>query len=228
MRELLADNISLTQQLESLGGHQLPSALGALKPRLRELSTLPTWLYCFLAYAALRCTDPWTQDKLAYARIIIRESQRHGGSSWLDYDRVFHQQAALDQYIPWNCLHPSIQAATIIGRSVGAGVFCTFCREPDHREDACALAYLHPQRQQPPHLDNPPAANRTPPRSKGDPPGDICHSWNRGSCIYPTTFRYRHICSLCFQRHMVRDCPKAKAEFQFGRNARSKASCGSG
>ena len=112
----------------------------------------------------------------------------------------------MEQSIPWNCLHPSIQAATIVGRSAGAGVFCTFCWEPDHREDACALAYFHPQKQQPPHLDNPPAANRNQPRSKGDPPSDICHSWNRGSCIYPTTCCYRHICSLCFQCHMVCDC----------------------
>ena len=35
---------------------------------------------------------------LAYARLLVREAQRHGGRGWLDYDRIFHQQAALDPH----------------------------------------------------------------------------------------------------------------------------------
>ena len=40
---------------------------------------------------------------LAYARLMVREAQRHGGLGWLDYDRVFRQQAALDPSLRTRC-----------------------------------------------------------------------------------------------------------------------------
>ena len=78
MRELLADNISLIQQLEALQGSMPIPMAGPTRPRLREVSSLATWLHCFLAYTAILTTDPSTRDKLAYARLIIHEALRHG------------------------------------------------------------------------------------------------------------------------------------------------------
>ena len=73
-----------------LGGqHAVPSLPGMLKSRLREVCTLPTWVYCFLAYVAMRTEDDQVRDMLAYARLIIRESQRHGGAGWLDMTGSF-------------------------------------------------------------------------------------------------------------------------------------------
>ena len=107
MRELLSDNISLLQQLESVHGtNQLP-AVGPSRPRLREVSTLTTWTYCFLGYAAILTSDPNTRDHLAYARLIIREAQRHGGQGWMDYDRLFHQQAAVEEAVASLAVHPT-------------------------------------------------------------------------------------------------------------------------
>jgi len=37
-----------------------------------------------------------TQSILVYARLIICEAQKHRGSSLLDYDRFFLQQAAIN------------------------------------------------------------------------------------------------------------------------------------
>ena len=54
MRELLSCNISLLQQLDTVNMQCLPVLPGVLKPRLREVTTLPSWLYCFLAYMAIR------------------------------------------------------------------------------------------------------------------------------------------------------------------------------
>ena len=97
MRDLLTDNTSLLRQLETFGGqYPMPTMPGILKPRLRDITTLPSWVYCFLANTAIRSPDPTTREMLAYARLVIRESPRHGGSGWLQYDRVFRQQAALD------------------------------------------------------------------------------------------------------------------------------------
>ena len=163
MRDLLTDNLSLLQQLEAFGGQPFPTLPGMLKPRLREVSTIPSWIYCFLAYIAIRSPDPYTRDMLAYARLVIREAQRHGGNAWLTYDKVFRQQAALDHSLRWNTLHSGIQAATLVGQPSGTGMFCTLCREPDHTADHCALTYLQHPYNQPPrgqHLYGQPTAAR--------------------------------------------------------------------
>ena len=146
MKELLRDNIALLRQLEGLNiATTLPALPGALKPRLREVTSLASWLYCFLAYAAMRCPDQESRDRLAYARIMIREAQRHGGQGWLEYNKVFCQQAALDPVIKCNALHPAIQASTLqfglptssSGSQGHPGHFCTLCRGVDHLATAC-------------------------------------------------------------------------------------------
>ena len=120
----------------------LPGLPGSVKPRLREVTSLPSWLYCFLAYVAIQTTDPHIRDMLAYARLMIREAQRHGGLGWLDYDRIFRQQVALDSSLPWNTLHPGLQAATLVTQFPTPPVFCTLWREADHSASGCALTYL--------------------------------------------------------------------------------------
>ena len=95
------DNIALLQQLDAIHGqipfHSLP---GASKPRLREVLTIPCWVYCFLTYVVVQTQDPTTRDQLMYARLIIQEALRHGGSGWLDYDRVFCQQVSVNPSLP--------------------------------------------------------------------------------------------------------------------------------
>ena len=129
MRDLLGDNMALTQHLESIHGyfplHILP---GASRPRLREVTTLPQWIYCFLAYLAVKTTDPLTRDQLAYVRLIVSQAQRHCGQGWLEYDCLFRRQSALDPSLPWNMIQPGLQATTILGQHPGMGHFCTLCR----------------------------------------------------------------------------------------------------
>ena len=96
MKELLTDNLSLISQLEAVQGIAPLHMLGAARPRLREVSSLPTWCYCFLGYMAARTSDPVTRDQLAYDHLLIKEAQCHGGLGWLDYDKVFRQQIAAD------------------------------------------------------------------------------------------------------------------------------------
>ena len=60
MKELLADNMSLINQLETVSGLPAAHMLGASKPRLREIMSLPMWCYCFLGYVALQTSDPVT------------------------------------------------------------------------------------------------------------------------------------------------------------------------
>ena len=182
MWDLLMDNITLLQRLKVFGGHRpLAAVPGMMRPHLREVTTLPTWMHCFLAYVTLRTRDPCTRDMLAYARLLIREAQRHPGNGWLDYDRVFRQQVAIDPTMAWNTLHPGIQSATLVGQAAGQAVnFCTLCREVDHTAAQCALAYLQPPPDQglPPQLAPHP---RAPARQRPE---------TLGPCIPPMHLRY--------------------------------------
>ena len=109
MKELLADNMALISQLDTVSGLSTSHMFGAARPRLQEVTSLPIWCYCFMGYMALRTSDPATRDQLAYARLLIKEAQRHGGLGWLDYDRAFRQQAAADPSIRWNTLIPGLK-----------------------------------------------------------------------------------------------------------------------
>ena len=217
MKEFLGDNLSLLRQLESLNITTTLSALpGVMKPRLREVTTLATWLYCFLAYAALRCPDQESRDRMAYARLIIREAQRHGGQGWLAYDKGFRLQAALDPSLRWNVLEPHIRASTLFaptpqapsapGPAGSGGANCSICMGVDHLATSCAMAYLESP---PPQVTS--AANSQPPRPTRRrttvASHSLCISWNRGRCLYPSSCSFRHVCSVCFQQHPAVDCP---------------------
>ena len=118
MRVLVTDNVSLLQQLDTFGGHHaFPLLPGMLKPCVRDVTSLPSWIYCFLAYIAIQANDQGVWDRQAYAHLMVREARRHGSSNWLDYDRVFRQEAVLDPLLKWNTVHPEIQAATLVGRT---------------------------------------------------------------------------------------------------------------
>ncbi len=206
MRELLADNISLLEQLHSIHAPGNISAAGPSRPRMRDVLTLPSWLYCFLTYTAILTTDPTTKDKLAYARLMILEASRHGHLGWLDYDRSFRQQAAANPSLPWNTLSPALHATTILGNPMGktSRLLCSLCRGVDHTRNECALAYLHPKSHQPP-----PTYTHTKTR--------VCNSWNRGSCIYPGTCTYNHICATCpgAAPHPACECSKTPVDSFF-------------
>ena len=140
MRELLTDNISLLRHLEELqpGMSSLQHATGSSRPRLREVSSILTWTYCFLTYCAVRTDDVSLRGLLTYARLLLREARRHGGSGWIEYDRIFRQQVAADPTIPWNALNASLVASTFLGSRSEQGMFCNLCQEVDHPKE-CAL-----------------------------------------------------------------------------------------
>ena len=197
MRELLTDNISLVQQLETMQSTHPVNMLGPTRPRLREVTTISTWLYCFLAYSAILTSDPKTRNHLAYARLIMREALRHGNPGWLDYDRSFRQQVAEDPSMQWNTLVPGLQASMILGYPARQGsatprLSCTLCRGFDHTRTDCALTYLYPR-----------APQRFSHRQNLS-----CTSWNKGNCLFPGNCTFRHACATCQGPHKARDCPK--------------------
>ena len=116
MKELLSDNIALLQQLDVFQG-QCAMYAGAIwcteATSLRGSNTTFVALQ-LLGLCGLKVTRPCHTRQ---GRLVLREAQRHGGAGWLDYDRVFCQQAAIDTTLPWNSIHPAIQAATLTSRA---------------------------------------------------------------------------------------------------------------
>lgn len=200
MRDLLWDNSSVRCHYEGLqGGLGINFLPGSSRPRIREIPSLPAWVCCFLTYLAVQTSDQATRERATYGLLVVREAMRHGGRGWMDYDRLFRQQAELNSGLRWNVIHPELQATTVLAhRDPGTGLFCLVCQECDHVAHQCALAQL----QQPstrPTLSSPHPASRN--------YGRICASWNEGACIFPGSCNYRHICSVCFHHtHRARDC----------------------
>ena len=149
-----------------------------------------------------------------------------GGGGWQEYDRSFRNQAAIDPTLRWNTLLPDLQASTILGHGMGRGTYCSLCRGVDHQAAQCALTYLQQplvSSQQSPTaaaISRPPTDSRS---RASRPAYRICTSWNLGSCIYPGTCTFRHICLVCRQSHRAKDCPDAPADSFHRRTPRPAA-----
>ena len=96
MRDLLVDNISLHNQLEDFHSQIWPSIPAHLCPKLREVPSLSSWVYCFCAYIAVLTPDTCIWELLAYCRLIIREALCYRGTGWQENERTFRRQAAID------------------------------------------------------------------------------------------------------------------------------------
>ena len=240
MKGLLTDNIALQSQLDALHSQPAVQLPAAVRPRLREVGSPLVWIYCFLAYAALRTPDQATRNLLTYARLLMREALHHGGLGWLEYDRVFRQQAALDPTCQWNKLNASLFAATVLCSRSTPGTACSLCQEADHQTQDCALGFFqHP----PSYSSTPPssgwsqhhihpaqgAPSRRSPPATGQPRRTIrpetvkkiCVSWNRGVCSFPGSCSFRHICATCQTKdHQARDCPDTPDDSEYKARAR--------
>ena len=181
--------------------YPLPNLPGILKPCLREVTSLTSWMFTFLAYVAI-----WSDNAATH----IMLANHPGGTApwrdgWIPYDKVFRQQAAIDGTLLWNTLHHGIQATTLLGQAPGQWVFCTLCGEPGHRAAGCALSYL----QDPQLGTSTGAANPKPHQSlrwRRASDQRVCRSWNRGECIFPNC-TFRHVCETCGRHYMTRDFP---------------------
>ena len=70
-------------QLRELGA---VASSASSRSRLREVTHLLTWVYCYLSFMAVLSPEARVRDLVAYAQIIIQLARSHGGSGWLAYD----------------------------------------------------------------------------------------------------------------------------------------------
>ena len=110
MRELLSDNVALSEHLTTL-----PPTLGSHKhPEQREDSFPTTWVSSFATYVAIvaQAHPNRVKDMLAYMHLIIREATKFGSLGWMKYDAVFRRNQE-GSTSPWNVIDPSLHIAYI-------------------------------------------------------------------------------------------------------------------
>ena len=143
-------------------------------------------------YASIQCRDPKFREILAHGCIVLQLAQRHGGTGWLEYDRIFRHQAASDTTIPWNTLNPSLMAATVLATSSRTGIICPHCQAADHSGEECPLLSVDPfLDSQQTRTHRPPATPQqsriqkpryTPYGTLGTTSIEPCRRYNRGIC----------------------------------------------
>ena len=153
---------------------------------------------------AILTPDQRKCDQLAYACLVIREAQRHGGCGWLDYDWAFGHSGNRQQLTNREDGTPWSQDYRLQQCSVKQAHNQPFVRSAMERITAarplCAVSYIYPLPLCPPPQQRQ-ASNRP---SQGV---KICKSWNKGACIFPGRCWFRHVCTKCQLPHKAKDCP---------------------
>jgi len=206
LRELLPDNIALSEKLDALPAraNQVPNQ------EQREITKIVTWVSCFASYVAIIAQKhpERTRDMLAYMRLMVREGHKHGGTGWLKYDRIFRKNNP-GPSASWDVLDPSL--LTIVpNQGYSPRLPGHHCQELDHRACECALAPLEQPSKAPTRSRSPgyPRNGRRPApydtsritnrhlfpsdttvnASSLNPSGAqrprICISWNKGQCAF--------------------------------------------
>ena len=216
MRELLPDNIAMTERLAAL-----PSGIAHNKPPSeREIGgdrALITWVSSFSTYVAIVAESHPERvvDMLAYMRLLIREASKFGGAGWLTYDSVFRRNNT-GKEARWNYLDASLHQVYIASLRDKVVTPCRHCQEIDHSSANCAVAAFAPQTL-PSQADQGPSftakvgrkGKRPTPYTRQRP---ICTSWNAGGCRFPGKCSYDHCCSICEGPHPAIDCRDMKVQ----------------
>jgi len=236
LRELLPDNLVLTEKFNALPSH----ATHHKTPEHREITNIVTWVSCFSTYVAIVAqTHPQrVRDMMAYMRLIVREAHKHGGSGWLQYDCIFRKNNQ-GPAASWDVLDPSL-LTIVANQGCSPRLPCHHCQEFDHSPHECALAPLEqPTRSQ---LQGRAASytrsgkrlspydtmrysrfqdtssTSLAPSSGLSSQQRVCISWNKGQCAFLGACNYAHVCPTCADgSHRARDCPKTPANSFFKR-----------
>ena len=167
-----------------------------------------------MAYAAVRTIDLNLRGHCANARLLIQEALHHRGTSWLNYDRFFCKQAAIDLSMSWNSLVPSLHTSAILGTHNSTGPLCSLCKGSDHTTPSCSLGYLQ-QGMTLNHQNLFLVADKNLQIRHPELTERICVSWNKLSCIYPGSWSYSNICATCQVGHKARECARTSPDFEY-------------
>ena len=173
----------------------------------KTASDICTWALCFNRYTAALCTiyPGMLPQMMAYENTIIQAHLQFTGEGWRVYDWAFRIQAASRRTTDWQSVDASLYARFVACQLRWSSV-CQFCCSSGYRSSTCPWGVDDPASLDlgPPHL-NATITLGTTPYSR-----PICISWNAGSCRYPESCCYRHVCSSCAApSHCSAECRRA-------------------
>ena len=108
LRELLPDNLALSEKLEAL------CVAHASNPEQWEITKIVTWTSCMATYiASVAAAHPErVRDMLAYMHLLVREGHKYGSSGWLKCDLIFRKNNSRPS-ARWDHLDPSQSLLTM-------------------------------------------------------------------------------------------------------------------
>ena len=139
---------------------------------------------------------------LAHANTIVQAAQMFEGDGWREYDRAVRLQATATPNEDWGALNLPLYARTFVAAERRRNV-CRFCCSRDHTSSQCPWGVDTPVSRPLPSAQASLRWSRPP-----DSAPQICRSWNAGSCRFPTSCNFLHICGVCYQDHRRVDCPR--------------------
>ena len=170
----------------------------------RSVGDIFTWVICYNRYvaavAALRPSR--VASMLAHANTIVQAAQMFEGDGWREYDRAVRLQATATPNEDWGVLNLPLYARTFVAAERRRNV-CRFCCSRDHASSQCPWGVDTPVSRPLPSAQASLRCSRPP-----DSAPQICRSWNAGSCRFPTSCNFLHICGVCYQDHRRVDCPR--------------------
>lgn len=162
----------------------------------KTVSDIFTWALCFNRYATAQCPiyPEMLPQMMAYENTIIQAHLQFIGEGWHIYDHAFRIQAASRRTCTteWQGVDTSLYTSSVACQPCWSSV-CQFCCSSGHRSSTCPWEVNDPA-----SLDiGPPCLNATTTLGATPYSRPICNSWNAGSCRYPGSCHYRHVCSSC-------------------------------
>ena len=208
--EILPDNLEFLRRMQA-------TAEPANRRRLRQITTLPTWVQCFATYAMilLRNYPAWAQEVMAYFRLVSHEAQCHSRTDWLLYDVRFWHLAASNRSLSWSQLHAPLFAAKILAMNQAPTARCFHCLKADHAPVSFALE----PNDAPPQIQReagPVSRTLSGGRSRyrrdrpWHSPKPICRNYNFSRCAGYPYCTFGHICVRCRSNHRMRECPEQR------------------
>ena len=163
---------------------------------LNVRTVFPVAKWCIIQRCNLICAL-WL-----YELFCVRHMRKRSVFQWLALSCIVLSVSIIHN----NRTREDITTAILDQQTQGLGKFCTLCQECDHTAHQCALA-----QQQPPVRSYPTSLQPT-----GCNLGRICSSWNDGACLYPGSWSYWHVCSICFQHSYLTRDGQLSSQLGFG------------
>jgi len=189
--DLLPENISFNEPEPQLMFEGRLVFSPTPKKNKRQINDIVTWLEAFTIFSLILGSYFPNRwvDLIKYKLLILRTYRQFSGSAWLNYDKEFREQAAAERQINWSTMSVQLYNFHTAGAQVRPRVSASSTVTSGQEAEGSKFSKV------------------------------ICHSWNAGRCIAPSTqCRFRHACSTCSGEHRSVSCYSRSSKSEHSRH----------